>query len=304
MLRNCVVMSVLATAVLGGAGGGVTADDGNDVIDVVSFNVLGPIWADASWYPEIDDHDLLSIEHRRPLLTAYLDSITPHTEIVCLQEVTDSEYQRLADALGDGYVGMMASNDEDYWSNWLIPPLEWEPNGTALFVRSNAFSDRELVEVDLGTGNRAVEFRGTSIDGHPVAAWSVHLDSDSNRNRLVELDAVLARSGAAGAEIMCGDFNEDTRVGSAAGRVKRAGFVDVLDALDRVGSTHPWSETYNHSRRWAVLDHVVVRGATPIDGRIEDAGVGLIADEATRIEEFLRRMGSDHYAIAAAVALD
>jgi hypothetical protein len=40
-----------------------------------------------------------------------------------------------------------------------------------------------------------------------------------------------------------------------------------------------------------------------LDGRVVDAGVSGIDDEVTRIEEFMRRLGSDHYAVEATVEL-
>lgn len=308
MIRRFVGLAALAvmTSVLGavdvGAAGTESPDD--DVM-VVSFNVLGPIWASSVWYPEIDEHSLLAIEARRPLIQEYLASATPAADVVCLQEVTATEYPHLAAALGPGYVGLRSSNAPEFWADWVIPPLVWEPNGTALFLRSDAFDDIELDDIDLGTGNHAVRFSGTSVGGHSVGAWSIHLDSDRQNNRNAELDTVVADADrlAADVDIVCGDFNEDTRVGTAAGRVKRAGFVDALTAVGLDGPTHPWSEGYNRSRRWAVIDHIVVRGADPTSGAIVDAGTSTIEDQETRIEEYLRRMGSDHYAVVAHVAL-
>jgi hypothetical protein len=62
-------------------------------------------------------------------------------------------------------------------------------------------------------------------------------------------------------------------------------------------------DSYYNSQRWAIIDHVLVRGATPLAGAVNDAGVAGITDESTRIEEYLRRMGSDHYPVIATVRI-
>ena len=41
----------------------------------------------------------------------------------------------------------------------------------------------------------------------------------------------------------------------------------------------------------------------PLSGAPVDAGVAEIDDQTTRIEEFIRRMGSDHYPVAATIGI-
>jgi endonuclease/exonuclease/phosphatase family metal-dependent hydrolase len=284
----------------------IGATDQAPEIDVVSYNVLGPLWASPEWYPEVDDVSLLDAEARRARITEYLRSVRTGAEIVCLQEVTASELPHLQDALGGGFVGMMSVNDPDFWSDWLRPPLLWEPNGTAIFARTDAFDDIVVEDRALGTGNHAVGLAATHIEsGAPVRAWSAHLDSDRANNRATELDSVLAAMPPSedAVDVICGDLNEDAVIGTVGGIVRRAGFASVLASIGNREATHPWSEGYYKSTRWAILDHVLVRGATPLAGDTVDAGVAGIEDESERIEEFLRRMGSDHYPVVATVAL-
>ena len=298
------LVAVLAAVVVGGSADAAAKPTGSAQIDILTFNVLGPLWASPTWYPEIDEPALLDTEYRRERLTSYLQSVRSTAELVCLQEVAASELPYLAAALGPGFTGAMSFNDPSYWSNWIVPPIEWEPNGTAVFARRDAFSDITVADRALGTGNHAAELTAThKASGRPVHVWSVHLDSDREKNRAREIDAVLAATPASAStiDVICGDINEDTQTGTVAGITKRAGFTDVLAAVGVRTATHPWSTSYNKSKRWAIIDHVMVRGATPSAGLVEDAGVASIADESERIEEYLRRMGSDHYAVLATV---
>jgi len=275
-------------------------------IDVVSYNVLAPPWASPVWYPEIDDPSLLDTAARRERIRAFLRSARDTAELVCLQEVAASELPAFAAALGPGFVGAMSFNDPDFWSDWVVPPIPWEPNGTALFARTSAFTGVVVEDRALGTGNHAALLTATHVGtGARLRAWSLHLDSDRTNNRRTEIETVFGATPPEphSTDVLCGDMNEDTVVGSLAGRVRRAGFVDVLAAVGNRDATHPWSETYYSSPRWAILDHVLVRGATPLRGTTIDAGVAAIPDQSTRIEELLRRMGSDHYPVEATVRL-
>ena len=305
-----VLAALLVVVAVGGAQTGQAETTGAspvvDQIDVVTFNVLAPVWASPSWYPEIDEPALLDRDYRRTRLVAALQSLSQSAEMVCLQEVAESELPFLEQALGPDFVGAMSFNAPEFWADWVVPPISWEPNGTALFVRSDAFADLAISGRALPTGNSATTLTATHrATGTPVTAWSVHLDSDRTSNRGVEMDSVLdATPPQRGAvDVICGDLNEDAVVGTVGGLLRRAGFVDVLSAIGNRDATHPWSDGYYKSQRWAILDHVVVRGATPVAGTVVDAGVADIEDQSTRIEEFLRRVGSDHYPVIATITV-
>jgi hypothetical protein len=108
---------------------------------------------------------------------------------------------------------------------------------------------------------------------------------------------------AAGAvDLIAGDINEDTVTGSAAGLLRTAGFADVLAAVGNREPTHPFRESYNRSPRWAIIDHVLARGAAPRSGDVFDFGLGAIAAETPRIEANFERCGSDHYPVSGTVS--
>ncbi len=271
-------------------------------LPMVTFNVLAPVWAAPDWYPPEMDMSLLDADYRRARITSFLAARAPDTDVFCLQEVQESELPAFLAALGSGFAGAMAHNDRDWWSNWVVPEIPWAPNGTAIIVRRQAFSNLAFRDVPLSEdGNHAELVEGIHKQtGRRFRAASIHLDSDVEANRGREARALMAELPAAAGttDVVCGDFNEDAVTGTVGGVVKRAGFVDVLEAVGNREPTHPWSSSYNGATRWAIIDHLTVRGARPVSGDVLDFGGLAIADELTRIESNFRTTGSDHYPVA------
>lgn len=276
-------------------------------LSMVTFNVLGPVWAAPDWYPPEMDMSLLDADFRRERITAFLSARAANTDVFCLQEVQESELPGFLAALGSGFAGAMAHNDRDWWSNWVVPEIPWAPNGTAIAVRRQAFSSLAFRDVPLsGDGNHGVIVEGVHrATGRPFRAASIHLDSDKEANRGREARALMAELPPASGtiDVVCGDFNEDSVTGTAGGVVRRAGFVDVLDAVGSREPTHPWSSSFNGATRWAIIDHLTVRGARPLSGDVLDFGALQIPDELTRIESNFRTTGSDHFPVAGAAGL-
>jgi endonuclease/exonuclease/phosphatase family metal-dependent hydrolase len=296
-----------ALAALAFAPPALAAGRTNDAtLSVLAFNVLAPLWAAPRWYPDSLDAALLGRVARRERIAAFLGTAGRARDLVCLQEVEANELPYFQQALGAGFVGAFASHDAHYWSSWLVPELPWVPNGNALFVRKAAVAGASFADLALGgTGNHAVLLSATlAANGRPLRAASVHLDADSNSGRSVELQSLLAQMPAlpGAVDLIAGDINEDAERGTAAGLFKRAGFDDVLAAVGNREATHPFSASYYASPRWAVIDHVMARGATPQAGDVFDFGLWSIADEVQRIAENFRQCGSDHFPIAGQVA--
>jgi endonuclease/exonuclease/phosphatase family metal-dependent hydrolase len=276
-------------------------------MSVLTFNVLAPLWAAPRWYPERVDPALLDRTFRRGRITAFLRDAGRSRDIVCLQEVEAGEMRYYEQALGGGFAGAFAGHDPAYWSNWLVPELPWVPNGNALFVRRAALAEFSFSDLSLGgTGNHAVMLSGVLASGRrPLRAASVHLDADRNNGRRVEFQSLLAQwpLAAGSVDLIAGDINEDTVSGSLGGEVKRAGFADVLAFVGNREATHPFSSSYNGATRWAIIDHVLARGATPRAGDVFDFGLWSLSDEVARIEANFRACGSDHFPVAAELSI-
>jgi endonuclease/exonuclease/phosphatase family metal-dependent hydrolase len=272
----------------------------------VAFNVLAPVWASPVWYPDGLDTSLLDAGFRRDRIASLIAAAAPSTDVFCLQEVQQSELPAFLAAAGSGFEGFMAFNDPAWWSNWVVPEIPWAPNGTAVIVRRamiDVVQRRDIALTD--DGNHAALLEGTlRTTGRAVRIASIHLDSDRNANRLRESRSLVAQlpGGAGALDIACGDINEDAVHGSAANVFRAAGFTAVLGALGNREPTHPFTSSYNRSPRWAIIDHILVRGGEPVAGTVVDSGVWVIEDEIERIEANLRRVGSDHFPVVATVA--
>ena len=134
----------------------------------MAFNVLAPVWASPVWYPEELDPALLDAGFRRERIAAFLAAQAATADVVCLQEVQESELPALLAALGDGFAGAMAFNARDWWANWVVPEIPWAPNGTAVIVRRAAFRSIAFRDVALtGDGNHAAFFSGV----HRATGW-------------------------------------------------------------------------------------------------------------------------------------
>jgi endonuclease/exonuclease/phosphatase family metal-dependent hydrolase len=303
-MRRTLLALALALAALPSAAG-ATAPTRESRVSVVSFNVLAPVWAAPQWYPAEMDTSLLDAGYRRERIAAFLASRAPTTDVFCLQEVQESELPAFLGALGGEFTGAMAHNDPAWWSNWLVPEIPWAPNGTAVIVRRRAFSGLAFRDIALsGDGNHAALVQAVHrATGRRLRAASIHLDSDVQANRLREARSLVDQLPAAAGttDIVCGDVNEDTVTGAVSNVLEPAGFADALASVGNREPTHPWSSTYNGAPRWAIIDHVVVRGARPLSGDVLDFGAWTIADEVQRIEANFRNTGSDHFPITGTV---
>lgn len=303
-MRRALLVLALGLAALPSAAG-ATAAAREARLSVVSFNVLAPVWAAPQWYPAEMDASLLDAGYRRVRIAAFLASRAPTTDVFCLQEVQESELPAFLDALGGEFTGVMAHNDPAWWSNWLVPEIPWAPNGTAVIVRRRAFSGLAFRDLALsGDGNHAALLEAVHrATGRRLRAASIHLDSDVQANRLREARSLVDQLPAAAGttDIVCGAVNEDAVTGAVSNVLEPAGFADALAAVGNREPTHPWSSTYNGAPRWAIIDHVVVRGARPLSGDVLDFGAWTIADEVPRIEANFRNTGSDHFPITSTV---
>jgi endonuclease/exonuclease/phosphatase family metal-dependent hydrolase len=305
--RVPILVAAIATASLLGtpASAAPSPASTNSRIDVVSFNVLAPVWAAPDWYPADMDPALLDTEWRRERIVDFLHERAATADVVALQEVQDSEFPYLAQALGGDFVGSMSTNAPDFWSNWLVEGIPWAPNGTAVFVRRSAFGSPHFFELEQSDGNSVAWVSARHLaSGQTLRFASVHLDSDSQTNRQTELNALLDLWGPANADttdMIAGDFNEDTIHGSLSTPLKQQGFIDVLATLGNREQTHPWLDTYYMSNKWGILDHVVLRHGDPISGDVIDSGVWTIEDETARIEANFEACGSDHFPVVATV---
>ncbi len=282
---------------------------------VVSWNVLAAPWVHPSFYPAEMDPQLLDRGARADLTGSMLASFG--ADVMCLQETTPPDLARMLEKGFEAYEAYAAPNGPELWSNWSTPDVPWEPNGTAIVWRSAAFTDVETGEVMISDdGNVATTFGARHVEsGVAIRVMSVHLDADDPARRLVQFPVALAAFGAAtsgsaagihrgierGIDIVAGDCNEDI-VGTELGRIVTShGFRDALGDIGNFDPTHPYARPSDDFASVGRIDHILVRGAVPHQGRVLDSDVWNIEIPGKRLDEHLARTGSDHLPVIVTV---
>ena len=307
-------------------------------LNVVSFNMLAPAFARPAHYPP-GAAPLLDTAARGAVLrntvaslasNAFQDNRFLQADVIALQEVQPATLAALF--LAGGLVDtewflFNVAHREDYLSgDYVTDPAElaeapWTANhfghGNALLIRRSSFDMPPgfpfTATLNTDSGNRAPVFVG-SIGGRPVRISSVHFDSDAAGRRRAEMISHLGQLPplAGAVDIIAGDFGSDTDTGNLQGELRRAGFVDGVAAVGGQESTQPWSSGRHSSRNRAVVDHVLARGATPLEGRIHSFGLfqrfpakatgGQRDDiEDARVQASLSEIGADHFPVVVRV---
>jgi mRNA deadenylase 3'-5' endonuclease subunit Ccr4 len=183
-LLATVTLVMAATLAASSASAAPASSTADGSLDVVAFNVLAPVWAAPDWYPADMDPALLDTGYRRERIVAFLHERAATADLVALQEVQDSEFPYLAQALGEDFVGFMSTNHPDLWANWLVEGIPWAPNGTAVFVRRSAFGSTKFLELEQSDGNSVAWVSARHLaSGQEIRFASVHLDSDRSTAR-------------------------------------------------------------------------------------------------------------------------
>ena len=283
-------------------------DDLRPALTVVTWNVLAAPWAAPAHYPAGMDPGLLDRTRRAGLVASVLARLD--ADVVCLQETTPPDLAQTCAQLGDEYTSATAPNAAALWSHWSTAAVPWEPNGTAVLWRRDAFTDVVIGEVVLSAdGNVATTMRARHVgSGAPVRIMSVHLDADSPELRRSQLPVALAAFETDGQsdfgviDIVAGDCNEDTVDTDLGVAVEHHGFCDALNELANFDPTHPYARPDDDYAPIARLDHVLIRGVTPQEGRVVDSDVWDIVVPAARLGEHLLRTGSDHLPVIVTVS--
>lgn len=280
---------------------------GSNQIRVISFNVLSPCWAHPSYYPA-SSALLLNRVSRRDAIINFLKSNQSSVDVIALQEVAQVEFNYFKDALKQTYVGFQANHDPNYWSSWITVNPAWELNGNAIFVKKDIFSNVVFRDFPASlSGNHAALFTGSikNAVGKNVRIASVHLDSDYPYNRNRELNAVLDLWPAASntVDIIAGDFNTESDATNIQADIRRANYYDVLEVLGAAKQTHPWDSKYYGADNWGIIDHIISRNTSPLDGRVNDFNLFQLYpnNEEMRINKNLQLSGSDHFPIIGTV---
>lgn len=276
------------------------------MLSVLSFNILAPHYAQATFYPPGIDR-FLSLEYRRANTSSFLSRMKNVCDIMGFQEVTHDpscydEFTYLQELLGDEFYGMFVPHDSHYWTEY----GPYVVNGNALFFRREVFTEPTWFDVSLETGNHAVLGETTHIPTQRrFRVLVIHLDSEDQNRREYELAVALntLSRDSKMIDIILGDFNMDSSE-RAYGTIRQAGYRDSLYDLGIRLPTFSFLTS-------EPIDHIIYRdliGAMiPIPGKTKVLDSGLwkeypelgIVDlfAAPRLKACLDLYGSDHLPI-------
>lgn len=282
-------------------------------LKVVSFNILAAPWSHPSIYPKPCAPYLDRILRREAILNILRD-LKDSSDIICLQEVTPVEFGFIENAL-NGFAGLEVHHEPHYWSHYIVEDPPWEPNGTAIFVKSSAFDQISFRDLSLsGNGNH-----GSYVDAihqatkKRVRAICLHLDSDLVENRKMEMQAAIDELGpnCGAIDLIVGDYNPSPHLRNEHENLEREGYLDLLQAIRNSKSTFSLTPEGSHSISYGQLDRISVRNAVPLSGDVIDCDLfnlyPVVPDhlyEAARVSAGLQLLGSDHFPIWGIVEFD
>ena len=243
-------------------------------IQVTSWNILAPVWADPSYYAK------RSVPHldpatRRATIARRLQEID--SDVVMMQEVEGTELQKMRDecaALDSTWEIHFFAFPKKLWSNWLkTDPVD---NGLCVMLRKGAFSNvatefhcidpqdgRPTPEFSMGNAVVIVRCTANKFGATPLAIVCNHLDADSGllaERQVKYLHAHLAAMDPRPATIWGGDFNLERRC-RALRTVHKAGvFKCVFDGLVNEATASVYGMAGS-----ARIDHIWVNGQLELD---------------------------------------
>jgi mRNA deadenylase 3'-5' endonuclease subunit Ccr4 len=259
---------------------------------ILSFNILAPIFASDEWFPDEINKKYLNDNRRLRKIIKFIVSKKDDTHIMCFQEVTCREFNALKEVLSHDFEGCIAFHDKEYWKDSIVKPFQYRPHGNAIFIKSG--KSIKFIDLSLKTGNHCI---GATFEyeNKIIRVFSLHLDSDYESNRVIELSTLLKfiKNSKGSVDIIEGDINSEVKNNKICKLFKDNNFKDTIK-----GSTHPWDPILNDPSFAASIDHILVRGIKCNKGKIYNFGIMKYENEIDRINLTLKLLGSDHFPIS------
>jgi endonuclease/exonuclease/phosphatase family metal-dependent hydrolase len=276
------------------------------MLKLLTFNILAPSWASPTHYPE-STLPLLDIDKRRPLILETIKQLVADCDVCALQETQEDEichYNELLCSLG--FQGVHANHNDSYWEKSITPDVPFVSNGVALYWRTNSIEMNNIHIADLSdNGNRCIILNAKK-DNKNIRIACLHLDSDHGGRRKKESRMLLdiLKPDPKVRDIVIGDLNFDADNKSFKKTFGRHKFKDVLKAVGKEEKTHPYIDGYLGNSQYTIIDHVLVRNAKPINGKVNNFNVwndGKTTEE--RVNLLFERSGTDHFPVNAVIQL-
>nr|QKF94896.1 endonuclease/exonuclease/phosphatase superfamily [Fadolivirus 2] len=266
-------------------------------LKVLSFNILANVFAHLKAYPQGVNEDLLDLRSRRCRILDVIQDHKQTADIICLQEVGESEFRYYHDYLYLNFTGFIALNSDRYKLDNIVDRSVFEPHGNAVFVRRELFDNISFLNVSLSdTGNScAIVLCKHKYSNKRVRIASVHLDTDI-KNKIRELNYLMDVVDIEYdiIDIVCGDFNFNGF--NMLDIFEKNLFVDSID-YSYILNNKLYGKYY--SPQYGFIDHIMTRNCLSSVGSIGNGNDTDIIKKNTveNINETLNRYGSNHLPI-------
>lgn len=275
-------------------------------LNLSTFNVLAPCWSNPSEYPN-NSLSYLDKVKRRALIIQTIQSLAKSNDIIALQETQEDEFGYFYDAMTKaGFDGFHANHRDDYWSRYITINPPFVSNGVALFWNKKTVTVLNINASNLSDDGNHCIFTKLKKGNKQFRLICCHLDSDTGGRRSKEskamMDLLTPIDGMT--DIIIGDLNFNIDNGPYNRIFYSNNFIDVLKSLNKEEMTHPFDFTYMGNSNYGIIDHILVRNAVPVDGKVLTFNVwndGITSEE--RINLLLQRDGSDHFVVSGSITL-
>jgi endonuclease/exonuclease/phosphatase family metal-dependent hydrolase len=270
-------------------------------LKLCTYNVLAPCWADPSIYPLIS-RPHLDKDKRRVAIIRTLVSLAQTHDIIALQETQEDEISYYKEELKkEGFLCFSVNHDDNYWARYITVDPPFVSNGVAVFWNARVVDMLTISGCSFSNkGNRGIigTFRKNNKVFRVVCA---HLDSDTGGARAKESKSLISQLPplANTTDFILGDLNFTVENGPYNNIFNKANFVSIMKYLGKEEMTHPFDISYGGNDNYGIIDHILVRGAVPINGEVITFGVYQDAQTVDeRISLLLQRNGSDHFIVS------
>lgn len=273
-------------------------------LNLSTFNVLAPCWANPKYYPDSSLPYLDKVKRREHIIQI-LENLAKSNDVIALQETQEDEIRYFYDVMKKvGFDGYYVNHRDDYWSQYITIDPPFVSNGVALFWNKTTVTKLQINGNDLSNkGNRCI-ISTFKKDNKTFRLLCCHLDSDTGGKRAKEAKSIIdILSPTVGiTDIIIGDLNFNIDNGPYNRVFYSNNFIDVLKSLDKEEMTHPFDFSYTGNSNFGIIDHILVRNAKPVDGIVLTFNVwtdGTTSEE--RINLLLQRNGSDHFVVSGTI---
>ena len=229
---------------------------------ILSWNILAAEFIQKRYYPMIPPELLLNRARRQTQIIQMLRHCD--TDVMLLQEVMQSEYNRLQNTFQKTYYFIRGKN------------IKWQEkqsySGNVILLRKTLFFKPTLISLPFGVGTQCFYKK------EPLLIVNVHLDDVSPHERLNQFRELAPYFKANIQIIVGGDLNENYKVGSELYKEMKTAGLKILNQ----------KPTYYIERKMCI-DNILTKGIV-----LKHIAATVVNDFGSDVVKQFETYGSDH----------